>query len=199
MARVRCITVEEIGKLLMEKSDIELVDLAREGHKEAFSELVVRHQEAVYNLAFRMAGNHADATELAQNAFVRAYNKLALYKREYAFRNWVMSICANQSRNLFRSRDRQRNAENTYLDLLEVNQPLPESTRRAGVDRALLHLPETLRIPVVLKHMEGLSYEEVGAVLNIGVSAAKMRVKRGIEKLSGLLCRGTNEAGYETE
>jgi len=181
----------------MERSDVELVELVLEGHKEAFSELVLRHQDAVYNLAYRMAGNHADAVELAQDAFVRAYNKLALYKREYAFGNWAMSICANQAKNLFRSRDRRRRAEEAHLDLREADQPSAAHPKQEAMDQALCRLPETLRIPVVLKHMEGLSYDEIGAVLRIGVSAAKMRVKRGVEQLVAILSMEKKEPDYE--
>ena len=186
--------VYSVRKTFMDLSNSELVDLVLHGEKDAFAELVRRHQDAVYNLAYRMAGNHADAAELAHEAFVKAFQKLALYNKNYAFGNWVMSICANLAKNLFRSRDRRKRAEEASLDLVTSTPPSSE----VQMDDALHQLPETLRIPVVLKHMEDLSYEEIGQVLRIGVSAAKMRVKRGIEQLAGILRAERKEPDYET-
>ena len=163
----------------MELNDTDLVDLTLKGDKEAFSELVLRHQDAIYNLAYRLAGNHTDAAEIAQDAFVRAYGKLTQYRKEYSFPNWVMGICANQAKNLFRARDRRHKAELASVD----SSPAATEAPLDAVNEALRQLPEHLRLPVVLKHMEGLSYDEIGNILRIGVSAAKMRVKRGLERL----------------
>ena len=164
-----------------------LVQQTMSGRKEAFSELVMRHQNAVFNLAVQMTRNHAEAADVAQEAFVRAYRKLGYYKPEYAFGTWVMSICANLAKNGFRSEARRRVAEEAHLDLERAAEPVPPNARGEVLRRALFKLPEQERIPLTLKHMEGLSYGEIAAILRIGISAAKMRVKRAREELVRLL------------
>jgi RNA polymerase sigma-70 factor (ECF subfamily) len=170
----------------MELSDADLVAQCLDGRKDAFGELVRRYQDPVFNLAFRMTGNRAEAEDLAQEAFLRAYRKLAQYRPEYAFRNWVMTICANQTKNFFRRAVRRRRAEETHLELA------PHPAGRDGpayraFEEALARVPDALRVPLVLKHVEGFSYEEVADTLRIGISAAKMRVKRGRDELIRIL------------
>lgn len=167
-------------------SDAELVQQCLQGQKEAFAELVERHQGCVFNVAYRMTNNREDAADLAQEAFVRAYRKLAQYRPDYAFRNWVVTICANMTKNRFRSRVRRWQAEEAYADAGAQAGPAG-GTLGAMVVEALEGLNEKLRLPLVLKHVEGFSYEEVAAMLGLGVSAAKMRVKRGKDELLRLV------------
>lgn len=166
----------------MEASDATLVASCLVGRQEAFAELVRRHQGSVYHLALRWSRDRDDAQDLAQEAFVRAYRKLRTYNPEYSFRNWILSVCANLAKNRFRSEDRRRKAQATHVELYP-RAPDPPDPRRIALERALRALPETLRVPLVLKHVEGLSYEEISGVLGIGLSAAKMRVKRGRDDL----------------
>ena len=131
-----------------------------------------------------MAGNHADASDLAQNALVTAYKKLGQYKPEYSFCNWVISICSNQSKNLFRSRARRRAVEQKHCEEREKQSAQHhDRTHSTEIEEALRKLPGKLQIAVTLKHIEGFSHEEIAETLHISMSAAKMRVKRGIEQL----------------
>lgn len=166
----------------MEPSDASLVEHCLGGQKEAFAQLVGRHQDAVHHLALRWCRDRDDAKDLAQETFVRAYRKLRTYKPEYSFRNWVLSVCANLAKNRFRSEDRRRKAQETHAELYPRAADPPDPMRIA-LEKALRDMPERVRIPLVLKHVEGLSYEEISGVLGIGVSAAKMRVKRGRDEL----------------
>ena len=166
----------------MESSDAALVEGCLGGRKEAFSTLVRRHQDAVYNLALRWSRDRDEAQDLAQETFVRAYRKLGTYNPELSFRNWVLAVCASLAKNRFRSEARRRKAQEAHAELYP-RAPDPPDPRRLALEAALREVPETLRMPLVLKHVEGLSYEEIGRVLGIGVSAAKMRVKRGRDEL----------------
>lgn len=170
----------------MEPTDAALAQACLDGRKEAFADLVRRHQGAVYQLALRWSRDRDDAQDLAQEAFVRAYRKLATYKPELSFRNWILSVCANVAKNRFRSEDRRHRAQQTHLEIYPPGAAAPDP-RRAALEAALRGLPESVRVPLTLKHVEGLSYEEISAVLGIGVSAAKMRVKRGRDELVRLL------------
>lgn len=166
----------------MERSDTDLVTLSLDGQREAFSELVVRHQHAVFNLAYRMTNSHQDAADLAQEAFIRAFQKLYSYKPAYSFRNWVMGICANLARNRFRSETRRRTLETRHVQEAVVDSPEPDP-RHALLEQALLRLPEQTRVPLVLKYMEDLSLEDIARTLRLGLSAVKMRLSRGREEL----------------
>lgn len=166
----------------MELSDAALVEQCLGGRKEAFATLVERHQGAVFHLALRWTSDRDDAADLAQETFVRAYRKLGRYDAGYAFRNWLLTICSNLAKNSFRSRDRRRRAQEAHAELYPRS-PDPPDPRRATLEEALRHVSGKLRVPLVLKHVEGLSYEEISQVLGIGVSAAKMRVKRARDEL----------------
>ncbi len=166
----------------MEPTDAALVERCLGGRKEAFGDLVRRHQGAVYHLALRWSRDPDDAEDLAQEAFVRAYRKLSTYKPGLSFRNWILSVCANLAKNRFRSEHRRQRAQQAHVELYP-REGSPPDPRREALERALRGLPESLRVPLALKHVEGLSYEEISRVLGIGVSAAKMRVKRGRDDL----------------
>ena len=165
-----------------EKTDQALVADCLAGKQSAFSELVRRHQDSVFGLAVSMTRNREDAADMAQDAFIRAYNKLEQYNPKYSFRSWVLSICANLTKNLFRKRMNRRRAEERHLvqDEIEQDTVSPDSQ---VVEDALNRLPPKLGAPIRLKYIEGLSYDEIAEVLKIGVSAAKMRVLRAKEQL----------------
>ena len=181
----------------MERTDPELVALCLAGHREAFAELVDRHQDAVFNLAYRMTGHHQDAADLAQEAFIRAFQKLYSYKPDYPFKNWVLGICANQTRNRFRGEARRRALETRHM-LETVTESEPPDPREATLEQALQRLPEQARVPLVLKYMEGLSLEEIARTLRLGLSAVKMRLARGREDLLQLVHQMQMEEGTKS-
>ena len=164
----------------METTDSTLVEQCRAGDADAFGALIRRHQDAVFNLLVKMTGQREEAADLTQEAFIRAYRKLDAYDGQFSFKNWVITIGVNLAKNRFRSFFRRRRVEE------EVGAPFASATadnpRIEEVNLALAQLPEKLRVPLVLKHMEGCSYEEIAAMLGIGVSAAKMRVLRAREE-----------------
>ena len=168
-----------------ERTDQELVKASLEGNRTAFAELVARHQDAVFGLAVSMTRNREDAADMAQEAFIRAYEKLGQYNPDFSFKSWLLRICANQTKNLFRARMRRRRVEEAHgreAQITDASEPDFEA-----LEAALARLPPKLRAPLRLKHMEGLSYEEVARVLGIGVSAAKMRTLRARSQLMELL------------
>ena len=114
---------------MMNAGDAEIVEQCRAGDTDAFAELVRRNQDAVFNLAWSMTGNWHEAADITQETFIRAYQKLHSYKPEYAFKNWVMSIGANLTRNRFRSHSRRRRMEET---LAEMQEPEPAPAIEAG-------------------------------------------------------------------
>ncbi len=157
-----------------------------EGNLSAFERLVQRYQDVVFGLAMSMTRNHADAADMAQDAFVRAYTKLDQYNPEYSFKSWVLRICANQTKNLFRKRSNQHKLEDNY-QAEELVRLSGEDADYQELETALRSLPARLGTPLRLKYMESLAYDEIAEVLGIGVSAAKMRVMRARNRLAELL------------
>jgi RNA polymerase sigma-70 factor, ECF subfamily len=172
---------------MMNASDAHVVEQCLAGDKNAFAELVRRNQDAVFNLVWRMTGNWHEAADITQETFIRAYQKLHSYRSEYIFKNWVMSIGANLTKNRFRSHNRRQRMKETLMEMQDIEVTPVAEMRDEGLEAALGQLPETLRAALVLKHMEGMSYEEIAKMLGISVSAAKMRVARGRDELVRLL------------
>jgi len=172
--------------IMDERTDSELVKACLEGREAAYAELVRRYQDSVFGLAVSMTRNRADAEDMAQEAFIRAYRKLDQYNPELAFRPWILRICSNRTKNLFRSRIHRRSAEEKHLNEEAVVQDAVEPDFQA-IEDALGKLPPKLGAPLRLKYMEGLSYDEISTILGIGVSAAKMRVMRARTQLLEVL------------
>jgi RNA polymerase sigma-70 factor (ECF subfamily) len=171
----------------MSDTDLKAVEACRAGSVDAFGELVRSNQDAVFNLAWRMTGNWHEAADITQETFIQAFRKLHQYRAEYAFKNWVMSIGANLTKNRFRSFSRRKRTEEMAAEWQDIESTPPPESRDEELDAALKQLPGILREALVLKHMEGMSYEDVAVSLGIGVSAAKMRVARGRDELVRLL------------
>lgn len=166
--------------------DGQLVERARSGDRAAFDELVRGHFARVYGLLFRMVGNHEDAEDLAQEAFVRAYRSLDWFRAESSFSTWVYRIA------LHLARDHQRKAGRRPLAA-----PLPEGDRTAepaagggpsdelahrelglGLDRALRRLPGRLRAALALRVFEGLEYEEISKLTGVTPGTARVHVMK---------------------
>jgi RNA polymerase sigma-70 factor (ECF subfamily) len=168
----------------------------------AFERLVLAHQDRLYSIAVRLLRNPADAEEVAQDAFVRAYRALGTYDRErirdMELRPWLATIVVN----LCRNRARRRSLTTTALDqghdpearrvdprlvTLDPRENPHEAALRqetAGQWAALLaELPDRHRIPVVLRHVDGLSYDEMAVVLGRPAGTLKAQVHRGLAQL----------------
>ena len=171
------------------RTDQQLVKACLDGNRGAYAELVRRYQDSVFGLAVGMARNREDAADMAQEAFIRAYAKLEQYNPDYSFKSWILRICANQTKNLFRKRMRRRKAEEVHLKAEAVVQATVDPDYQE-LEAALAQLPASLCAPLRLKHMEGLAYEEISRVLGIGISAAKMRVLRARKQLAEILSNG---------
>ena len=169
-----------------EQTDTELVRDCLNGNQSVYAELVRRHQDSVFGLAVSMTRNREDAEDMAQEAFIRAYNKLDQYNPDFAFRAWILRICSNQTKNLFRSRMNRRSVEEKHLNEEAVSQDAVDPEFQA-VEDALGTLPPKLGAPLRLKYIEELSYDEISDILGIGVSAAKMRVLRARKHLQEIL------------
>lgn len=170
-----------------------ITDVARDGDRRDFDALVERYHKQAYNVAYRMAGNQADAEDLTQEAFIRAFRFFAQYRRELPFDSWLYKIMSN----VFIDRLRRRPKANIRsLDAPVVTQegeaqfdvadPCdgPEDVvlsreMDSRIQAALETLPEAFRITVIYADIEGLSYEEIADVTRTNIGTVRSRLHRG--------------------
>ncbi len=166
---------------------------ARAGDEGAFRVLVERHAHAVFRLAFRLTGNEHDAEDVVQEAFLKAYRQIGQFEERSQFGSWLHRIAANCAYDLLRSR--QRRSEDPIAgadgdDPLALPAPAPSPERLAAsreiderVARALRRLSAQERAAFLLRHREGFSLREIGAVLGCDTDAVKQSVCRAVRKL----------------
>ncbi len=158
----------------------------------AFEALMHAHQDRLFAFALGLAGSPSDAEEIVQDAFVRAYRALARYPvarvRELALRAWLYRITLNVSRNRARTRRPETLPLEGRRDLEAGDRARPEAeweraqTRRS-IATQLAALPDRYRAAVVLRHVDGLGYQEVAALLRQPVGTVKSNVHRGTRLL----------------
>src|SRR5690606_38584902 len=154
----------------------------------AYRHLVTLYQTRVYATALRLLGSDADAHDVSQDAFLRAYKALPRFQRGRRFGPWICAITANAARDLLRDPVR-RFLRYGLLQREETSSDRPapglleDQEQSAALAQHLLKLKPKLREAVVLRYVSELSVEEVAVALGIGESAAKMRIKRGLEQL----------------
>lgn len=180
----------------MEGNDLDLVERARAGDTDAFRELVDRHSRTMFKTAYRLTGNEADADDLVQEAFLRAYRKLDRFDGRSQFSTWLYRITVNCGMDLMRKKSR-RNAraamdEGVVLDSVATDDPRPDRLALSGeIGRAVESVLRTLspmeRAAFVLRHFEGRSIAEIGGLLGARSGATKHAIFRAVKKLRAAL------------
>ncbi len=165
------------------------------GNLDAFRAIVERHSHRLFRLAYRMTGNTQDAEELVQETFLRAYCGLAKFDGRSSVGTWLYRICVRCSLDEVRKRKtgaelRQSAKADCAPDRYEQASSLPAPDRlfysaevKRHVEAALCALSPNERAAFVLRHYEGLSIEEISAILGLGTSATKHAIFRGVKKL----------------
>jgi RNA polymerase sigma-70 factor (ECF subfamily) len=173
---------------VIEPSDAVVVRRVLSGDVEAFALLVDRHHGRMARYAFHLLGSEAEAEEAVQDSFVRAYRSLVTYREQERFGAWILRILVNRCRTRL-VRDKRRE-EVAAAWVREAEQPFEPSERLAMRDElavALAQLPGEQREAVVLRYADELGYDEISSITGAGISALKMRVKRGCERLRAIL------------
>lgn len=166
--------------------DAALVARAREGDREAFTELVMHYQVPLYNMALRMVGSRDDAADIAQEAFLRAWEKLRTLKGN-PFKAWIFQIGVNLCYDHFRRRKRvaAMPEEGQEGHVVSLGLPVPDPAERAEAgerDRivrdSINGLDPDLRTALILRDVNGLAYEEIAAVIRAPLGTVKSRIAR---------------------
>ena len=181
-------------------SDVTAVERTLAGERDAYRVLVERHSAYVYRVAYRMTGNPHDAEEVVQEAFLRAYQKLAQFAGNANFGTWVYRIAANYAIDRLRQKKNEdsrrespsrKTESDTEVDpLSQIKDQAPNPERLAGNAQLARKMKEALdaltpaeRTAVVMRHWDGCGIEEIAEVLKSNNSAAKNTVFRAVQKL----------------
>jgi RNA polymerase sigma-70 factor (ECF subfamily) len=181
-------------------SDHELLERCRAGDEEAFDDLVRRHQQRAFNVAFQVLRDREDATEVAQDAFVRIYRSVDNFRGECEFTTWLHQIVVNLARNKHRWWKRRGRQSSVSLDspvemgdgdapmqiAASGDAPDVETVKTEFVEllgRRIEELPRKLREVLVLRNVENLSYGQIAVVLDCSIGTVKSRIARAREAL----------------
>jgi RNA polymerase sigma-70 factor, ECF subfamily len=171
-----------------------LVKRFTEGDASAFSELVHRYQGQIYNLCRYMLSDPDLAQDAAQDTFLKAYHRLKDFRGDCAFYSWLYRIAVNTCLDAKRKSHQPPDHIDPAPPLEEIPSPAPLADRlyqsketSHAIQAALQKLPDSLRSAIVLKEIEGLSYEEIADTLGISIGTVKSRISRAREELKRLL------------
>ena len=178
--------------------DHRLISSLQAGDESAYEQLIERFQSAVYNLAYRLLNDQADASDVAQEVFLKIFRNVGSFRGDSSLRTWVYRIAVNESHNrrrwLFRHRRGETAIEETFEDSETRTRPLMDSgetpfdftmNREARVllEEALATVNPVFRTALVLREIEDMSYEEIADILQVSIGTVKSRIVRGREAL----------------
>lgn len=175
-------------------SDHALIEATKSGDEAAFGEIMARYRGPITNYLYRFLNDYEEAVDLAQETFVRVYFAIERYHTEFAFSTYLYRIATNLAISEIRKRKRRKLLSLTGLfqsedDTAVEFQPadtrilpdaeLVDDERSVVIGRAIAALPEKYRVPVVLRDVEGRSYEEIAEIMELGLGTTKSRISRG--------------------
>lgn len=179
-----------------EEADQALVKKVQKGDKRAFDLLVLKYQHKIFSIISRYIKDSAEVQDVAQEAFIKAYRAIGNFRGDSAFYTWIYRIAINTAKNHLVSRGRRPPSSDVDVedaeyysgsdqlkDLATPEGQLMRDQLEAVVNKAIKDLPEDLRTAVTLREMEGLSYEEIAAVMDCPVGTVRSRIFRARESI----------------
>lgn len=181
------------------------------GDANAFETLVLEYEKNVYNIALRMTGNSEDAADMTQEAFIKAYNSLQSFRGDSKFSVWLYRIVSNVCLDFLRSKNRRptvslsvedNDGEDAQLDVADESQSpellLDRKLTRDSVRRGLDSLPPDYRQILLLREIQGLSYDEIAQALSLEVGTVKSRIFRARKRLCTFLIDDGNISDFSS-
>lgn len=192
---IRSVGREDIRSSMPEEklSDHALIEATKGGDEVAFAEIVDRYRNPITNYLYRFLNDYEEAVDLAQETFVRVYFAIDRYHTQFAFSTYIYRIATNLAISEIRRRKRRRLLSLTGLfqseadEAVEFQPPdqkpladtvLVDEERDQTIARAIAALPEKYRVPILLRDIEGRSYDEVAEIMGLGLGTTKSRISR---------------------
>jgi len=182
------------------ETDQLLVERVQKGDKRAFDLLVGKYQHKIVSLISRYVSDHAEALDVAQEAFIKAYRAIGRFRGDSAFYTWMYRIAINTAKNYLVSQSRRppaadidaQDAEQFQVDTRLKDRGSPEhELLREEIERtineAIADLPEDLRVAITLREMEGMSYEDIATTMDCPIGTVRSRIFRAREAIDGRL------------
>ena len=169
--------------------DLALIDRFAAGDRDAFDELVLKHQKPLYSLLYRMVSDKEDAADILQKTFIKAFTGIRGFEKRSSFRTWLYQIAINLAKNLYR--DRARAALVPLDDVVirrdpKVLESLIHKESRDHLHRAVAGLPDKQRLTVMLRVQEQKTFEEIAGIMKCSVGTSKANYHHGVQKLKEL-------------
>ncbi len=182
--------------MTQEQSDLALVERVQRGERSAFDVLVLRYQQKVLKLVLRYIRDPMEAEDVAQEAFIKAFRAIGSFRGDSAFYTWIYRIAINTAKNALVASKRRpvnfgidvQDPEQGDLEARLTDGETPEQLAlteeiRETVNHAMADLPEELRTAIVLREIDGLSYEEIAASMDCPVGTVRSRIFRAREAI----------------
>lgn len=189
---------------MTEVSEKKIIEKVLGGDANAFEELVLKYEKTVYNLALRMVGDRDDASDMTQEAFIKAYGSLSSFRGDSKFSVWIYRITTNVCLDFLRSKSRKQQVsltvsdddEDAQLDIpdpkADPEQQLMQKMSMQSVEEGLKTLPDKQRQILVMRELGGMSYAEIGAALSLEEGTVKSRIFRARKRLCTFLLDSGN-------
>lgn len=185
--------------------EMNIITRVLDGDTNAFEALVIENQRQVYTLALKMLGNEEDAYDLSQDAFIKAFKNLSKFRGDSKFSVWLYRLTSNLCLDFLRSRKRRPTVSTSFANdedeerELEIPDErfspegvLEKNELRRSVNAALESLPEDYRQIIILREINGLSYDEIAEVLSLELGTVKSRIFRARKKLCSIISKDGN-------
>jgi RNA polymerase sigma-70 factor (ECF subfamily) len=182
-------------------TDMELIEQCHQGQQSSFGELMTRYQNRVFQMIYRLNGNHEESTDILQETFIKAYRKLHTFRKDTSFSAWLFRIAYNETMDNFRERKKHAGISMNQLSQEVGYEPVDTNMSQAPshqmetaetqelVQAALQELSEEYRTVIILKEIEDLSYEEISAITASPIGTVRSRLHRGRLEFRELLNR----------
>ena len=179
------------------RSDYELIQMSLKGHDDSFTELVNRYKNLVFSVICRHVRDKEIANDYAQDVFLKVYRHMGTYSPEFKFSTWLMRITGNHIIDMHRKKkftevSYEEHTEKTKLHSISAESAYFRAEEVRRMEKMVSELPEKYRIPVVLFHKEGLSYQEIAETVGTPLSKIKNRIFRGRKILGAKLAENTD-------
>ncbi len=171
-----------------------IIDKIKKGDIGSFNILVERYQKQVFNIAYRFVGNSEDASDLAQEAFLKAYKSIKTFRKDSSFKTWMYHITSNVCKDELRKKkkalvvsldapisgnDGQEFERQFKSSVLSPEEKYEVQEKQKFVQKIINSLPEDYRMVLILRELQDLSYQEISDILNCSIGTVKSRLNRG--------------------